>query len=74
MPRRNIREVLKRHIDELMAVPGVVGVAEGTSQGKPCIRVFVVDRNSVPLNRISDNIDGYPIIVEESGKFQALGT
>ena len=46
MPRRNIKEVLKRYTDELMAVPGVVGIAEGESMGRPCIKVFVVDRNS----------------------------
>ena len=74
MPRRNIQKVLRKHTDELMAVPGVVGVAEGKSRGKPCIKVFVVVRNAELLGRIPNTIDGYPLEVEESGEFQALGT
>ena len=74
MPRRSIREVLKSHTDELMAVPGVVGVAEGESQGRRCIKVFVMDRNSKLLRQIPDSIEGYRLKVEESGEFRALGT
>ena len=72
MARINIQEVLKRHTDELMAVTGVVGVAEGESQGAPCIRVFVVGRNPELLRRIPDALEGYPLRIEESGEFQAL--
>ncbi len=73
MPRRNIQNVLKKHTDELMAVPGVVGVAEGKSRGKPCIKVFVVVKNAELLGQMPSTIDGYPIEVEESGEFRALG-
>lgn len=74
MLRRNIQEVLKKHTDELMAIPGVVGIAEGESQGKPCIRVFVVDRKSELLKRIPNMLEGYLVKLEESGEFRALGT
>ncbi len=74
MPGRNIKEVLKKHTVELMEVPGVTGVAEGESQGRPCIRVFVLDRNTELLRRIPDTLEGYPVQVEESGEFRALGT
>ena len=47
MPDVKIKEVLKRHTDELMSVPGVVGVAEGEFQGRPCIKVFVMDKTGV---------------------------
>ncbi len=69
MPRRNIEEVLKRHTSELMGVPGVVGLAEGRLQGKPCIKVFVVDKNRETLKQLPATIEGYPLEVEESGKF-----
>ncbi len=72
MPRRNIQKVLKKHTDELMRVPGVVGIAEGKSRGKPCIKVFVMTGNPEPLRRIPNTIDGYPLEVEESGEFQAF--
>jgi len=74
MPGNVIREVLKRHTDELMAVPGVVGVAEGKPRGRPCIKVFVVERNPELLRQIPDTIEGYPLQVEESGELRALGT
>ena len=74
MSNVKIREVLKRHTDELMAVPGVVGIAEGESHGKPCIRVFVVDSHSEALKHLPENIEGYLLNIEESGEFRALGT
>ena len=74
MPRRNIKEVLKRHTAELMVMPGVVGVAQGESQGKPCVRIFVVERNSEFLKLIPSMLEGYPVQVKESGEFRALGT
>jgi len=74
MEKRTIDEVLREHTGELMAVPGVVGVAEGESHGKPCIRVFVVDSNSEALKLLPENLEGYLLNIEESGEFRALGT
>jgi len=70
--RKSIIEVLKSHTDELMAIPGVVGVAEGESHGRPCIRVFVTDQSSKYLIKLPDVIDGYRLLVVESGNFKAL--
>lgn len=72
MSKTNISVVLKKNVDKLMAVPGVVGVAEGEYEGKPCIKVFVVKRNPELLRQITGNIEGYPLQIEESGKFHAL--
>ena len=74
MSNGKIREVLKRHADELMAVPGVLGIAEGESHGSPCIKVFVVDKNSELLRQFPESIEGYLLEVEQSGEFRALGT
>ncbi len=74
MPKGNIREVLKRHTEELMAVSGVVGVAEGKSHGRPCIRVFVVSKNSGLLRKIPETIEGFSLQIEESGQLHALDT
>jgi hypothetical protein len=71
MPRRRVREVLKRHADDLMAVPGVVGIGVGESQGMPCILVFVVEKNAEVLRQIPNTLEGYLIQVEESGDFRA---
>ncbi len=72
MTNVNIKEVLKTHTAHLMAVSGVLGVAEGRTQGKQCIRIFVVDSSSESLRLLPDNIEGYPVIIEESGEFRAL--
>lgn len=74
MPRRNIKMVLERHTAELMELPGVVGVAQGESQGKPCVKVFVAVGNSDLLSQIPSTIEGYPVQVEEGGSFRALDT
>ena len=69
-----IRGVLKRHTDELMAVPGVVGVAEGECLGKPCIKVFVMNKTRELIRQIPKTIEGFLLQIEESGEFQALDT
>ena len=74
MSNGEIREVLKRHIDELMAVPGVVGVAEGKFRGKPCIKVFVRGKTHALLRQIPKTLEGFLIQIEEGGEFRALGT
>jgi hypothetical protein len=71
MPHANIEEILKKHTDKLMSVPGVVGIAQGESKGVPCIRVFVVRKNSGLLKLIPSQLGGYRVIVEESGEFRA---
>lgn len=74
MPRRNIREVLKRHTDGLMSIPGVVGTAQGLCEGKPCIKVFVTKKTDEIMLQIPSTIESYAVRIEESGTFKALGT
>jgi hypothetical protein len=69
-----IKEILKRYTDKLMAVPGVVSVAEGKSHGKQCIRIFVIDSKPEILKLLPDTLEGYPVDVVESGEFRALDT
>lgn len=67
-----IKDVLKRHSDELLAVSGVVGVAEGEFQGRPCIKVFVTGKAHHLLGQIPESIEGFLIQLEESGDFRAF--
>jgi hypothetical protein len=71
MPRANIEEILKKHTDKLMSVPGVVGIAQGEFKGVPCIRIFVVRKTSALLKHVPNQLGGYRVIVEESGEFRA---
>ena len=72
MPYKTIAEVLKEHTDCLMSLPGVVGTAEGEDSGQACIRVFVVKETPELLNKISTAIEGYPVVVQDTGEFKAL--
>lgn len=72
MQGHRIAEVLARHTDRLMAVPGVVGTAEGECRGRPCILVLV-DRRTPALERaIPRELDGVPVEIRETGPIRAL--
>ena len=74
MSNDKIKGVLKKHADKLMAVPGVIGVAEGESEGRPCIIVFVMDKNSESLKHLPHDIEGYMLKLEGTSEFEARST
>ena len=55
-----------------MALPGVIGTAEGEQDGKPCIVVMVAE----PINELNIQIPaelgGYPVDIRVTGEFKAL--
>ncbi len=55
-----------------MALPGVVGTAQGLCSGKPCIQVFVVEATEELLKQIPKEIEGYTVDVQQTGEFKAL--
>lgn len=67
---RPLAEVLRAHASNLMTVPGVVGVAEGVCNGQPCIKVFVARKTPDVLKAIPASVEGYPVVVEETGEFR----
>ncbi len=72
MQQKKIETVLKEHTDSLMALPGVVGTAQGECAGKPCIKVFVTKKTPELLKQIPSVIEGYPVAVQETGEIRAL--
>jgi hypothetical protein len=73
MPTDEITRVMEAHVDELMAVPGVTGVAIGALEnGELCIKVLVVKDTPELRNRIPKELGGYPVIIEETGEIRAL--
>jgi len=70
---RDINAVMESHVDELMAVPGVVGVAIGAlDDGKPMIRVMVVEKSTVIDEKIPTTLEGYPVRVTVSGEIKPM--
>ncbi len=69
MPAKDINDVLRDHDDELMAIPGVVGVYVGLMpDGKtPCLTVMAARKTPELEKKVPKSLEGYPVIVEESG-------
>ena len=71
MPQKTIESVLKEHRRKLLALHGVVGVAIGSHKGKPCIVVYISEKTSDVLKHCPAVLEGYEVVVEESGDFFA---
>jgi len=73
MSMDDVIRVMDAHVNELMAIPGVVGVAVGAlDDGKPCIKVLVAKRTSEHRKRIPKEIEGYPVVIEVTGEIRAM--
>ena len=72
-PMPTIEEVQEAYTDAWMAIPGVVGTGIGESKGKPCIRVFVARKTEELEKKLPSQVEGFPVIIEETGEFRALG-
>jgi len=71
-PQRSIQEVLDAHTDAWLAVPGVVGTAVGTFAGRPAIKVFISTLTPEVEDRIPSEVEGYQVVIVESGEVRAL--
>ncbi len=72
MPEKTLRAVLQQHTDKLLSVPGVVGTAEGRCDGKPCIKVLVIETTPDLRARVPSELDGYLVVVEVTGQIRPL--
>ena len=72
MPARTIEQVLKENTDTWMAIDGVEGTAIGLHKRKPCIKIFTSIKTQELRGKITPAIEGYPVIVEQTGVFRAL--
>lgn len=72
-PSRPIEAVLHDHTPALMAFPGVVGTAQGALEdGRPCIKVLVVRKTPELTRRIPKELEGYPVVIDETGVIRPL--
>ncbi len=72
MPEKTIEAVLKEQTDNLMAIPGVVGTAQGECSGKPCVKVYVVRKTSDLVKQIPFILEGYTVEIQVTGEIKAL--
>jgi hypothetical protein len=71
-PPADITRVLERHTDSLMNIPGVVGTAEGSCAGRPCILVFVIKDTPEVRKVVPSQLEGVMVEIRESGQIEAL--
>lgn len=71
MPR-SIEQVQQAHTDAWMAIPGVEGTGIGLYKGKPCIKVFASKKPEELRGKIPSVVEGYPVVIEQTGTFRAL--
>jgi hypothetical protein len=72
VPAKSIEQVLKENTDTWMAVDGIEGTAIGLYKGKPCIKIFTSVKTQELRGRIPPAVEGYPVIIEQTGVFRAL--
>lgn len=67
VPAKTIEEVLAEHSREWMSLPGVMGTAIGEFQSTPCIKVLVLAKTAVLIEKIPPEVEGFRVIIEEVG-------
>jgi len=72
VPGKTIEQVLSEHTDQWMAIPDVVGTAIGQSNGKPCILILTASNTERVRRKIPAFVDGYPVLIEDTGEIHAL--
>lgn len=70
---RAVMEIQDRYTNEIMAKPGIVGIATGmTEDGRPAIIVFVKNDVLAKTAAIAKEIEEVPVITMVTGEFKAL--
>jgi|GEM_PF-1648684 hypothetical protein len=70
--QKDIEEVLARHTERLMAIPGVVGTALGICRNRPGIKVYVEGETPTLKAAIGDALEGIPVCLQPVGQVRAL--
>ena len=74
MPRRDINAVLADHDQELLAIPGAVGVAVGLlpDNKTECLKVLLKARDPKAESLLPRQIEGYKVIPEVTGEIRPM--
>ena len=67
-----ITEVLEKHTDKWMEIPGVIGTGEGKSDDKPCITILMANNYETIKKKIPKTVEGYKVVFQETGEVRAL--
>ena len=67
----SIEEAIKEHSEELMSIPGVVGVGQGLCDNNPCIKVYIIKRTPELDKKIPALLEGYEVSIDITGEIRA---
>jgi hypothetical protein len=72
--RRDINAVLRSHDQELLKLPGVVGVCVALlpDNKTPCLKVLLSQSNSKTQQALPKLLEGYPVVVEITGEIRPM--
>ena len=73
MQEKALSVVMEERSRAIMSLPGVVGIGEGECAGTPCIKIYVVQKTPDLLDQIPATLDGYAVLIEETGEIRPLG-
>ena len=68
----SIEQTFDEHHDRLMSIPGVTGIGLGEKDGRPAIVVLVVKLTPTLRASLPHTLNGFPVVVEESGEIVAF--
>lgn len=73
-PLRDINAVLTDHDEQLLAIPGVVGVCVGLldDQKTPCLKVMLAHGDRRLKTSIPSVIEGHPVVTEVTGVIRPM--
>ena len=73
MPKRDITDVMNDHVDELMAIPGVTGVAIGALEdGTPYIMVLLLEESDELERKLPRQLEGHPVRPVVTGEIKPM--
>ena len=69
----DVKRVMDAHVNELMSISGVVGVAIGALEGgTPCIQVLVVEASDDLEKELPKRLEGHPVTIVETGEIRGM--
>jgi hypothetical protein len=66
------REVQATYEQELLNIPGVVGVGIGLEQGEVVLKVFLEEMTAQLAQALPGKLEGFSVVPEVTGKFVAF--
>lgn len=73
MPQSDVKTVMETHVSNLMAIPGVTGVAVGELEdGTPCILILILEQTHELKEKLPKQLDGHPVRVMVTGEIKPM--